>query len=488
MSYVFEGLEPAKLWENFYDLNQIPRESKHESDVAEWIVEFGKKQGLEVIQDEAGNVKINKPATEGYDDAPKVCIQGHMDMVCEKNEGVDHDFRKDPIKMKIEEGFVRAQGTSLGADNGIGVAAGLTLMEADDLVHPPLEFLFTVDEETGLTGAMELEEGFIEADILINCDSEEDGVFFIGCAGGKNTELKLKLETEEPDAAKAALSVKLKGFKGGHSGLDIDKGRANAIIQLNRLLRELNQDIELDLSMIKGGSAHNAIPREAASVILVDSDNVDTVKKAADEFAKDLVSEYGSKEGKPEIIVEKTDQPETIMDEDTKNTALNFIYGMPNGILSMSPDIEGLVQTSTNLATVETENDMLKILTSQRSSVSSQKDEMAEKVKSVGLLAGAEVVHQGEYPGWQPNPDSPILQKMKKVYQDLYDVEPGQEAIHAGLETGLIGEKVPEIDMVSFGPTINNPHSPDEEVEIETVERFWNVLKETLTKLAKDNK
>ncbi|HMA62125.1 MAG TPA: aminoacyl-histidine dipeptidase [bacterium] len=488
MSYVFEGLEPAKLWKNFYELNQIPRESKHEAKVAEWIVEFGKDKGMEVIQDDAGNVKINKPATKGYEDAPKVCIQGHMDMVCEKNEGVDHDFRNDPIKMKIEDGFVRAEGTSLGADNGIGVAAGLTLIESDDLVHPPLEFLFTVDEETGLTGAMELEEGFIEADILINCDSEEDGVFFIGCAGGKNTELKLKLKTKEPEADKTALSVKLKGFKGGHSGLDIDKGRANAIIQLNRLLWKLNQDLDLDLSMIKGGSAHNAIPREAASLIMVDSAKVDEVKKAADEFAQDLVSEYGDKEGKPEILVQEDNTPEKIFSDETKETVLNFIYGMPNGILSMSPDIEGLVQTSTNLATVETEDDMLKILSSQRSSVSSQKDEMAEKVKSVGLLAGAEVVHQGEYPGWQPNPDSPILKKMKEVYQDLYDVEPGQEAIHAGLETGLIGEKVPGIDMVSFGPTINNPHSPDEEVKIDTVERFWNVLKESLKKVAEDSK
>jgi dipeptidase D len=487
MSYVFEGLQPEKLWKNFYDLNQIPRESKHEEKVAKWIVEFGKKHGLEVTQDSAGNVKINKPATPGYEKAPRVCIQGHMDMVCEKNEGVDHDFRKDPINMKIEGGFVRARGTSLGADNGIGVAAGLTLIESDDLVHPPLEFLFTVDEETGLTGAMELEEGFIESDILINCDSEEDGVFFIGCAGGQNTEIKLDLKKKEADQGKTALSIKLKGLKGGHSGLDIDKGRANAIIQLDRLLWQIEDKFGLDLHMIKGGSAHNAIPREASSVVIVDSEDVDEIKKLTGDFADNMNSEYGKKEAEVNILVEKIETPDKVLDDEIKFRILNLIYGMPNGILAMSPDIEGLVQTSTNLATAETKDDSLNILTSQRSSVSSQKDEIAEKVKAVGLLAGASVEYQSGYPGWQPNPDSPILQKMKGVYQDLYGVEPGQEAIHAGLETGLIGEKVPGIDMVSFGPTINNPHSPDEEVEIETVERFWNVLKQTLKRLAEDN-
>lgn len=488
MGYVFEGLEPKKLWKNFYDLNQIPRESKHEGKVAEWIIDFAKNLGLEVEQDEAGNVKVNKPATPGYENAPRICLQGHMDMVCEKNEGVEHDFRKDPIKMKIEDGFVRAEGTSLGADNGIGVAAGLTVMESDDLVHPPLEFLFTVDEETGLTGAMALEEGFIEADILINCDSEEDGVFFIGCAGGKNTELNLELETTAADGNKTALSVKLKGLKGGHSGLDIDKGRANAIIQLNRLLWQLDEEFGINLSDIKGGSAHNAIPREAASVILADSDNVTAIKEFAADFADNINSEYGGKEADPNIMVEEVDSPENVISEESKNAVLNFIYALPNGVIAMSPDIEGLVQTSTNLATVKVKDGKLNILTSQRSSVSSQKDEIAEKVNSVGQLIGAEVVHQGEYPGWQPNPESPILQKMKEVYKDLYDVEPGQEAIHAGLETGLIGEKVPGIDMVSFGPTIHNPHSPDEELEVETVPKFWNVLKETLKRVAEDNK
>lgn len=488
MSYIFEGLKPARIWKNFYDLNQIPRESKHEEKVAEWIVDFGKKHGLEVVQDDAGNVKINKPAAEGYENTPKVCIQGHMDMVCEKNEGVEHDFRTDPIKMKVEDGFVRAEGTSLGSDNGIGIAAGLTLIESEDLVHPPLEFLFTVDEETGLTGAMALEEGFIEADILINCDSEEDGILFIGCAGGKNTELILDLETQQLDRSKTALNVKLKGFKGGHSGLDIDKGRANAIAQLNRLIWKLDAEFGLDLARIKGGSAHNAIPREAAATIMVDKSKVENVEEFAVDFADKINTEYGKKEADVNITVEPTDAPGEVITGESKNRVLNFIYALPNGVIAMSPDIEGLVQTSTNLAIVETKDDKLEILTSQRSSVSSQKDEIAEKVKSVGLLAGAEVEHQGEYPGWQPNPDSPILQKMKKVYKDLYNIEPNQEAIHAGLETGLIGEKVPGIDMVSFGPTINNPHSPDEEVEIETVERFWNVLRETLKRVAEDNK
>jgi len=482
VSYIFEGFQPENLWKHFYDLNQIPRESKHEEEVSNWLVDFAENLDLEVEQDQLGNVRIKKP---GDLSGPTVCLQGHMDMVCEKEDEVEHDFRNDPIPMKIEDGWVTADGTSLGADNGIGIAAALALME-EDFSHPPLEFLFTVDEETGLTGAMEMSEDFVSADILINCDSEDWGIFTIGCAGGRNTKIELDINRKPKPSDKKALKLEIRGLKGGHSGMDIDKGRANAIEQLNRLTAWLDEKFDIDLVDFKAGDAHNAIPRYAEGYIFINGSSLEEINKLCKKFDWEVNQEYGKKENKIVIKTEKVELDKQPLSNESKSKFINLIKGIPHGVIAMSPDIEDMVQTSTNLAVVEIEDGRAQILTSQRSSVSSQKDEISYRVKAVADLAGAKTEFSGDYPGWEPNPDSEILHVMKEVYRELYNEEPIHEAVHAGLETGIIGKRVPGIDMVSFGPTIENPHSPSERLKIETVDKFWELLKETLNKLGEE--
>ncbi|RKY62268.1 MAG: cytosol nonspecific dipeptidase [Candidatus Neomarinimicrobiota bacterium] len=484
MKYVFEGLKPARLWQYFYELNQIPRESKHEADAAQYIIKVAKELQLPYKQDEVGNVLVTKPATPGYEDRPKVCLQGHLDMVCEKNSGTEHDFRKDPIRMKIDGDYIRAEGTTLGADNGIGVAAALTVMASTDMVHPPMEFLFTIDEETGLTGANALKPGFVTADILINGDSEEDGALYVGCAGGKDTEISLPVSWVGAPENFIPLLVKITGLKGGHSGLDIALGRGNANKLLNRLLWNADTQYEFHLASFSGGSKHNAIPREAEAVLLVKSDNVEGFKSFVDKYGQIFNTEYRGIEKEIKIVVENTANPGKVFSRDLQTRLLNLIYALPHGVVAMSFDIPDLVETSTSLAIVRTEENSVSVLTSQRSSVETAKDDIADQVKATGLLAGGTVHQGGGYPGWNPNMDSKILQTMKTVSEDLFGKTPEVKAIHAGLECGIIGKTVPGIDMISFGPTIKNPHSPDEVVEIKTVENFWNLLQETLKRIA----
>jgi len=486
VTYIFKNLKPEQLWRYFYELNQIPRESKHEEQAGKWLVEQAQELGLSVEQDEAGNVLVRKPATQGYDNADPVCIQGHIDMVCEKNEDVTHDFRQDPIKMQIEDEVVTAQGTTLGADNGIGVAAGLALMQADDLVHPPLEFLFTVDEETGLTGAAALEEGFLKATTLLNSDSEEEGILYVGCAGGQDTEINLAIQTQPAPADQNALTLKIGGLKGGHSGLDIHLGRANALKQLNRVVWQARRKFDLQVYHFSGGSKHNAIPREARCKLLLPETALQDFKDFIKDFQNTLQDEYNHIEDKVSLFTEADpDYPAKVFTADFQDQLLNLLYALPNGVISMSPSIPDLVQTSTNLAVVAEQNNQLHILTSQRSSVDSAKQEIADQVQATGELTKGTVEQGGGYPGWNPNMDSPILKLMKTTYQDLFDKEPAVKAIHAGLETGIIGEKVPGIDMISFGPTIRHPHSPDEEVDIASVAKFWQLLTAVLERLAK---
>jgi dipeptidase D len=488
MSYVFEGLKPERFWKIFYDFNQIPRESKHEEAAAAWLVDFAKNLGLPVRQDEVGNVLVTKPATPGYENAPKICMQGHMDMVCEKNKDVDHDFRKDPIKMKVEKGFVTAEGTTLGADNGVGVAAALLVMESKDLVHPPMEFLFTIDEETGLTGANALKPGFVTADILLNGDSEEDGVLFVGCAGGKDTHITREIEKVDAPKGKKAYRFYIEGFKGGHSGLDIHKMRANAIVQLNRVFAALNEKFDVNLYKFDGGTKHNAIPREAECFFLANEKDIEAIQAQVAECETVINTEYKLTENKATLAVEPvSDHPSKVFSEDFTLLFTKLIAGIPHGVMQMSAAMPGVVETSTNLAIVHADEN-LEILTSQRSFSETKKNEISAKVRAVAELAGCKAEHHGGYPGWDPNPESKILKVMSSVYEDLFGKKPETAAIHAGLECGIIGETRPGMDMISYGPDLHDPHSPSESVNIKTVENFWNVTMETLKRVAEEGK
>lgn len=484
MKDVIKGLEPEKVWSYFYDICQIPRESKHEEKITEWITNVAKELGLPCRQDSAGNVVISKPATSGYENAPAVILQGHVDMVCEKNNDVVHDFRKDPIKIKREGNFITADGTTLGADNGIGVAAALAVLASKDITHPPLEALFTVDEETGLTGASTVAPDFVKGRILLNCDSEEEGTLYIGCAGGKDTEISLDINWEDAPKGMKSVIVKIKGLKGGHSGLDIAEQRANATQQLNRVIWNATEKFNLNIYKIEGGNKHNAIPREADYKLLIPENELEKFKKFINEFEATLKNEFKNREPNLALLVEETDYPERVFSDESQKKTVNLIYILPHGVQKMSFDIPDLVETSTNLAIVRTTDEKLEILTSQRSSVASEILDIADKVKACGLLAGG-AVHQDEgYPGWTPNVNSQILNLMKRTYSELFGKEPEVKAIHAGLECGIIGEKFPGMDMISFGPTILGAHSPDERVEIKSVEKFWDLLVAVLGKIA----
>lgn len=485
MGFVFGGLKPAKLWRYFYELNQIPRESRHESQAAQWIIKVAKELKLLYKQDDAGNVLVSKPATAGHEDKPTVCLQGHLDMVCEKDSGTEHDFRKDAIKMKIDGDYVRAEGTTLGADNGIGIAAALTVMEDSEMIHPPLEFLFTIDEETGLTGANALKPGFVTADFLINCDSEEEGVLYVGCAGGKDTEINLPIAWTDTLGDTDLYEIKISGLRGGHSGLDIHLGRGNANQLLNRLLWNAQHSLSFNLAHLSGGSKHNAIPREASVKVAVAQKDAAEFKAIVQKYEQIFKDEYQGIESGIRITVSPLSESlSRVFSSDFQQKLLNLVYVIPHGVQSMSTAIPDLVETSTSLAIIRTESDRVQLLTSQRSSVETAKDDIADKVKAAGLLAGGKVTQGAGYPGWNPNMDSKILQLMKTIYQQLYNKAPAVKAIHAGLECGIIGETVPGMDMISCGPTIKNPHSPGEIVEIASVEKFWNLLRETLKKIA----
>jgi len=481
-----EGLEPRLLWEHFYQLAQIPRCSKHEEKAREYVIAVAERNQLPYKTDAVGNVVVKVPPTSGKETAPIVVLQGHLDMVCEKNKDVAHDFAKDPIELVRDGEWITAKGTTLGADNGIGAAAMLAVMESKNVVHGPLELLFTIDEETGLTGASALDESMLEGRILLNLDSEEDGVIYIGCAGGRDTEFFLKREDQQPVAGSVPVKVLVTGLQGGHSGLNIHEGRANAIKLLTRLLWNLRDSVDFQLAEIDGGNKHNAIPRECDAIIYVTPEKVETVKSIASQYQAIYQQEYQFVEKNVQIQVntEGFTAPAAVFNNSLRDTLLNMLYAMPHGVMAMSLAVPGLVETSTNLAVVKTTDDQISILTSQRSSVTTRLDEICEMVRAVGKLTGAEIRQGNGYPAWQPNPDSPLLTVAKTVYQELFGTEPQVKAIHAGLETGIIGAKFPGMDMISFGPTIVGAHSPDERVHIPAVEKFWNFLTAILQKFA----
>lgn len=483
-----KGLEPELIWERFYDITRVPRPSKKEEKILKAMKEFFEERNIEYKQDKVGNLVAKVPATKGYESAPIVVLQGHVDMVCEKNKGTEHDFDNDPIEMVRQDGWIAAKGTTLGSDNGIGVAAALAVIDDDSVTHGPLEILLTVDEETGLTGANNLEPGFIDGKILLNMDSEEDGAFYVGCSGGIDTVATFDFEYEDkPDGAETYELV-VTGLKGGHSGLDIEKGRGNAIKILARTLNELDIN-DYSISKIFGGSKRNAIPREAEAILFVKSDKVEDVKNKIKEFEPKVLNEFKTSDGGLEIEFKKTDSSDSkVFTKDFTGKIIDVLLALPHGVIAMSQDIEDLVETSTNLATINEEEGKLRIGTSQRSSVDSAINYIAQSVASIFKLAGGESQKGDSYPGWKPDLDSEILNLSKKVFKETFGNEPELKAIHAGLECGILEGKNPGLDMVSFGPTIENAHSPDEKVNIETVERFYKLLKGILKKVAEEKK
>ncbi len=473
-------LKPQLLWDHFYQLTQIPRPSKKEQLAVKYVVDFGKRLGLETITDKVGNVIIRKPASSGHENCKGIVLQAHLDMVPQKNSDKQHDFEKDPIETYIEEGWVKANGTTLGADNGIGAAAALAVLEDDSLVHGPIEALFTIDEETGMTGANNLQPDVLKGDILLNMDSEDEGELYVGCAGGSNGNMAFTFREDAVPKGHAAYQLKLSGLKGGHSGMDINTGRANANKLLFRFLKYAVAELEARLSSVDGGSLRNAIPREAFAVITLAKDEGENLEAMVKAFESLFREEYGQVEPDLTFSVEPTAMPAFIMEEIVQDDLINAIQACPNGVIRMSNDMEGLVETSLNLAVVKTEGHEVKALALLRSSVDSAKDDLESTLESLFLLAGAEVWFDGQYPGWKPNMQSDILQVMQKVYQKDFGKIPEIRAIHAGLECGILGSAYPNWDMISFGPTIRFPHSPDEKVNIESVEKFWNFLVATL--------
>ena len=474
-------LEPTIVWNYFYEITQIPRPSKKEDKVRAYLEDFGKKNNLPTVIDKAGNVLITKPATPGYEDGKTLILQAHMDMVCEKNSDVEHNFETDPIQIIEDNGWIKAKGTTLGADNGIGMAYMLAVLASDNLQHPAVECLFTTDEETGLTGAFALDDNMLKGDILINLDSEDDGEIFVGCAGGIDTTATLKYKIKDTPRHFFAFSVTVKGLLGGHSGDDIDKRRANANKLLNRILWNMHKEMDLHLVKIDGGNLRNAIPREASAVACVPYADKEKVRVIFNQVAAELEDENSAVETGMRIELHSEELPARTMTRRSTARILNAIYACPHGIKRMSADMPGLVETSTNLASVKMQEDKkLLITTSQRSSVESAKYDIAHQVESVLKLAGCSVTHGDGYPGWKPNLNSQILRVAEKSYEKLFAVQPKVKAIHAGLECGLFLKKYPHLDMISIGPTMRGVHSPDERLEIETVGRVWSWLTDIL--------
>jgi dipeptidase D len=480
MSNSITNLEPKAVWANFANLCNIPRPSKKEQKAVDYAAGIGQKLGLETIIDPVGNVIIRKPATAGMENRKGVILQGHLDMVPQKNSDVQHDFEKDPILPYIDGEWVKAKGTTLGSDNGMGVSAALAVLEAKDIAHGPIEVLLTIDEETGMTGAFELKPGVLKGDILINMDSEDEGELYVGCAGGLNASANVKYKEDKIPTGFAACRISLKGLKGGHSGVDIHLGRANANKLISRFLRAAGKKFEIRINYLEGGNLRNAIPREAFAIIAMPSAQQNDFCNFVKEFEGIIGLEFKITEPGLSFTCEKAEVPELVMDHDFQKRFVNAVFAVPNGVARMSDTMPGLVETSNNLAVVKAQNGEAKVLCLLRSSVDSAKEGLADRIAGIFELAGIDIAFDGSYPGWKPNPDSAILQTMKRIYEKKFGKVPEIKAIHAGLECGIIGGVYPNFDMVSFGPTIRYPHSPDEKVNIESVGKFYTFLLETL--------
>lgn len=479
-----KDLEPKKVFAIFDEITRVPRPSKKEGKIRQWLLDFAKKHNITVKTDAIGNVVMSKPATPGHEDAPGIIMQAHMDMVCESNDK-SFDFENNGIKTIVDGDWVHADGTTLGADNGIGIAGALAALTDDTLVHGPLEALITVDEETGLTGANNLGDDMIHGNILLNLDSEDDAEIFIGCAGGVDTTCTFNYKRSVAPTDFHYFKLDISKGQGGHSGSDINVGRANAVQLLARFMWSLAQKHEISLCEIDGGNLRNAIPRAAHSIFGIDTELRDEIMVAFNRYVADVENEYAGVEPTLEIRLETCDRPEFAIDHDTTTNVLAALYAAPHGVISMSRDLEGLVETSTNLASIKMlEGNVILVTTSQRSSVESRKWDIAHRVEALFKLAGANVTHGDGYPGWAPNMNSTIMKIAGDAYNELYGIQPAIKAIHAGLECGLFLQKYPHLDMVSFGPTLQNVHSPSERMFIPAVDRFWNQLRRTIEKVA----
>lgn len=480
MSSPLESLQPSHLWSHFDDFRRIPRPSKHEEKIAEHLLSWARERKLETERDAAGNVVVRVPATDGLEDRPTVILQNHLDMVCEMNADVEWDYVNQGVEVMVDGDWVRAKGTTLGADNGIGLAAALAVVDDPEIAHGPLELLCTVDEETGLTGAKQLDPALVSGKILVNLDTEEDGAFYIGCAGGADTNAELKISRRRGLLGSVPIRIAIRGLRGGHSGLNIIENRGNAIkLTVRTLLAALRDGLELDLVSLDGGSKHNAIPRECFAVCRLHRSELDRLRQLSERLLTDFREEFGPSDPDLELVIEEIDDSDeltNVLNVHARDRLLNLLNGLPHGVLSMSRDVAGLVETSNNLAVIKCSNDAATVQVSYRSSIMPALFATAAQVRSICQQAGASVVEDEAYPGWKPNPNSPILAAAKRVYEEVFGETPEVKAIHAGLECGLLLEKVPGMDAVSMGPEIHNAHSPEETVQISSVQRFYRHL------------
>lgn len=477
MSEEIKKLTPSAIWKHFYGLTQVPRPSKREAKATAFAREFGESLGLETLVDGVGNVIIRKPATPGYENRAGVVLQGHLDMVPQKNSDVKHDFDTDPIDAYVDGDVVRARGTTLGADNGIGVAAAMGVLESKTLKHGPIEALFTIDEETGMTGANYLKAGSLKGRILLNLDSETEGELYVGCAGGLDGSFEVPVEYEKVGDGRKLLRIEVKGLKGGHSGMDIVLGRANAIKLMVRILNHLSA-CDPRLVMLDGGSLRNAIPREAFAEVAVPEAKLLEFKAEFNALSEAIKAEFAAADYNISLLCAPIEdkQHDSMLTAESSSRAVKALFVLPNGVIRMSSAMPGLVETSTNLARVELSGEKVTFLCLLRSSTESAKLSLSEKMRACVELAGGKAVYDNGYPGWNPNMSSPILKVMREVYHKEFGKDPKVMAIHAGLECGILGGPYPDMDMISFGPTIMSPHSPDERVEIESVGKFWQYL------------
>ncbi len=476
-----DDLKPHPIWKYFSEILLIPRPSKKEEKIIAYIIDFAQEHKLEYLKDETGNILISKPPSKGFHNKKSIVLQSHMDMVCEKNADVKHNFETDTIVAYIEKDWIRARGTTLGADNGIGIAAQLAILADNSLKHGPIECLFTVDEETGLTGAFNIRPEFFKSKILINLDSEDEGELFIGCAGGMDTLIKISYTTKPYKKSNSAYAISVCGLKGGHSGDDINKGRGNSNKIMIRFLWQLSKQFKIRLFDFQGGNLRNSIPREAVARIVIKQSNIPEFLKKFNDFKVGIQNEFRNTEPDLDLMVEETQMPQTVLSMKSQKKFLNALHACPNGVIEMSPEIEELVQTSTNLASVKfSGNTIIDVVTSQRSSVKSSMLNVSNQIAALFSLIKADITRTKGYPGWTPDPNSEIVKIARSAYQSLFKKEPVVKAIHAGLECGLFLEKYPDIDMVSFGPTIKQAHSPGEKMNISTVDKFWKLLLKVL--------
>ena len=477
-------MEPKAIWENFYKLTQVPRPSNHEEKAREFMMNWAKENGIHAEMDEAGNILMRKEATPGMENRRGVILQGHLDMVPQKNEDKVHDFTKDPIDAYVDGEWVTADGTTLGADNGIGVATGMAVLLSKDIPHGPIEVLITATEETGMDGANGIRPNWLKGDILLNLDSETEGELYVGCAGGLDGEIGFNYTPEAVPAGHKAYKLALKGLRGGHSGMEINVGRGNANKLYFRFLKSIAGELGVRVSSVEGGNMRNAIPRETFGVVTLPAENAEKFQMAVAEYQKIFMAELGVKEPTLQLSAEETDMPSIVMPVDVQTRVVNAIVACPNGAMRMIDSMPDTVETSNNLAIVKIAEGRVEVYMLMRSSVETAKGALAQSVQAVFELAGADKINfTGEYPGWKPNPNSAIRKEMERIYEKLYGKKPAVMAIHAGLECGILGSTYTNWDMISFGPTLQSPHSPDERVNIASVEKYWNFLKAVLAEI-----